>query len=62
MWRYKIIEMPRAEDQKRDETLWELGRAGWELVHVMEGTAADAADRGTLTYYFKRPAGEDIGV
>jgi hypothetical protein len=48
--------------KKRDEALWELGRSGWELVQVLEGSAADASDRTVLSLFFKRPAGEDIGV
>ena len=62
MWRYQIIEVPRADVKRRDEVLWELGRSGWELINVLEGSSADAADRTVLSLYFKRPAGEDIGV
>lgn len=62
MWRYNIIELPRAESKARDDALWELGRAGWELVQVLEGSQSDAADRSRITLFFKRSASEDIGV
>lgn len=62
MWRYNVVEIPRADEKRRDDLLWELGRSGWELTQVLEGSSADAADRSVLTLWFKRPAGEDIGV
>ena len=62
MWRYQVVEVPRGDEKKREEVLWELGRSGWELVQVLEGSAADAANRTVITLFFKRPAGEDIGV
>jgi len=62
MFRYKILELPRLDPEKRDEALWEIGRSGWELVSVIEGSSKDAADRNTLTFFFKRPAAEDIGM
>ena len=62
MWRYKVIELPRVESKERDDTLWELGRAGWELVQVLEGAENDSTDRTKVTLFFKRTASEDIGV
>ncbi|HEU4394368.1 MAG TPA: hypothetical protein VFS92_02310 [Planctomycetota bacterium] len=60
MFRYKILELSRLDPEKRDEELREVGRAGWELVSVIDGSSKDAADRATLTYFFKRAASEDI--
>jgi hypothetical protein len=62
MWRYLVVEIARGDDKKRDDALWEHGRSGWELVQVVEGSSSDGADAGVLTLYFKRPAGEDIGM
>jgi len=62
MWRYQVIEVPRGDAAKRDEVLWDLGRSGWELVQVLGGSVADAADGSRILLFFKRPAGEDIGV
>jgi len=62
MWRYQVVEVPRGDEKRREELLWELGRSGWELVQVLEGSASDAANRTVITLFFKRPAGEDIGV
>jgi hypothetical protein len=62
MWRYKVVEMPREESKDRDDLLWELGRSGWEMVQVLEGSPADASDRTKITLFFKRTASEDIGV
>jgi hypothetical protein len=62
MWRYQVLEVARGDVKRRDELLWEQGRSGWELVQVIEGSSTDAADRSVLTLFFRRPAGEDIGV
>lgn len=62
MWRYQVLEIERADEKRREETLWELGRSGWELIQVLDGSAKDPTDRSALTLFFKRPAGEDIGV
>jgi hypothetical protein len=62
MWRYLIVDVPRGDEKKRDDFLWEQGRSGWELVSVLEGSTKDAADRSMITLFFKRSASEDIGV
>jgi hypothetical protein len=62
MFRYMVVEAPRGDAETRDGILWDHGRSGWELVSVIEGSAKDPADRGTLTLFFKRSASEDIGV
>jgi hypothetical protein len=62
MWRYLIVDVPRSDEKRREEILWEQGRSGWELVQVLEGSARDASDRTMLTLFFKRSASEDIGV
>ena len=62
MWRYKVVEAPRGNEKAREDILWEWGRSGWELVQVIEGSSADPSDRSVVTLFFKRPAGEDIGV
>jgi len=62
MWRYQFVEVPRGDVEARDEKLWELGRGGWELIQVLEGSAADASDGTILTLVFKRTASQDIGI
>jgi len=62
MFRYQVVEVPRADEKARDSVLWELGRSGWELVQVLEGSTKDASDRGKLLLFFKRAASEDIGI
>jgi hypothetical protein len=62
MWRYLVVVVPREDEKKRDDLLWEQGRAGWELIQVLEGSTGDAGDRSMLTLFFKRSAREDIGV
>jgi hypothetical protein len=61
-WRYMVVEVPRCDGKGRDDVLWEQGRAGWELVQVLEGSTKDPADRTSLTLFFKRSATADIGV
>ena len=62
MWRYSIVDLPRADGRERNDALWELGRGGWELVQVLDGSQADPSDRSRITLVFKRSASEDIGV
>ncbi len=62
LYRYAVIEIDRADPRKRDEVLWEQGRSGWELIHVLPGSFADPADAARVTLWFKRPAETDIGV
>jgi hypothetical protein len=62
MWRYNIVELPRADIEKREALLWELGRSGWEMVQILPGSWADGSAAETITLVFKRPAGDDIGV
>lgn len=61
MWRYDVVEVPRG-GKERDDALWESGRAGWELVQVLEGSAKDPRDCSTLMLFFKKTATADIGV
>ena len=62
MWRYLVVELPRGDDKRREELLWEHGRAGWELVQVLAGSQADPADAARITLFFKRSATEEIGI
>lgn len=62
MYRYQVLEVPRGDEKARDAVFWELGRSGWELVQVLEGSVKDSADRNTLMLFFKRAASEDIGM
>ena len=62
MYRYNVVGVSRANEKARDDLLWDLGRSGWELIHVLESSPTDAADRSMITFFFKRSATEDIGV
>jgi hypothetical protein len=62
MYRFQIISVPRADTARRDEVLWELGRSGWDLIHILEGSETDAADKSQITLWFKREASADIGM
>ena len=62
MYRYKVVGVSRGDEKTRDDLLWDLGRAGWEVIQVLEGSPTDAADRSMITLFFKRSASEDIGV
>jgi hypothetical protein len=60
MFRYNVLEVSRLDPEARDEKLRELGRSGWELVSVLDGSSKDPLDRSMLTFFFKRSATEDI--
>ncbi|MHC4820281.1 MAG: hypothetical protein ACYTDX_01005 [Planctomycetota bacterium] len=62
MYRYQIVEISRADTEKREETLWEMGRSGWELVQIVSGSDENPEDKGTLSLWFKRAAEADIGL
>jgi hypothetical protein len=62
MYRFQIVSVPRADTDKRDEVLWELGRSGWDLIQVLEGSATDATDKSQINMWFKREASSDIGM
>ncbi len=62
VFRYNVIEVPRADTKARDDAMWEMGRSGWELVNVLQGSETDATDLSKVLLFFKRAAGEDIGV
>jgi len=62
MFRYQVLEVPRVDEKARDAVLWELGRSGWELIQVLEGSFKDPTDREKLLMFFKRAASEDIGM
>jgi hypothetical protein len=59
-YRFHCVSLPRAATKARDDILWELGLAGWELVCVLPGSEADASDGTMLTFFFKREATTDI--
>lgn len=62
MFRFHVVSVPRADEKAREEVLWELGRSGWELVAVLQGSETDATDASKITLFFKREASSDIGV
>jgi hypothetical protein len=62
VYRYQVVVLPRGDEKVRDDRLWELGRAGWDLVSVLPGSYADPADAGSVTLFLRRAASEDIGV
>ena len=62
VYRYNVIEVERTPPKARDDAMWEMGRSGWELVTVLSGSATDPGDGTKLLLFFKRAAGEDIGV
>ena len=62
VYRYNVIEVERGSPKARDDAMWEMGRSGWELVTVLAGSETDASDGSKLLLFFKRAAGEDIGV
>ena len=62
IYRYKIEELSRTDDEDVDERLRELGLENWELISVLPGRRADPDDRGYFTFFFRRDASTDIGL
>jgi hypothetical protein len=63
LWKYEIVVLPAAHAKEREEKIWELGRAGWELLVVLPGDwmAGNPADTTKMTWFLKREATHDIG-
>jgi hypothetical protein len=63
LWKYDIVVLTAAETKERDERLWEMGRAGWELVSVLVGDWKNGQPEDTtkMTWFLKREATHDIG-
>lgn len=62
LWKYEMHVMDCKETREREESLWELGRRGWELVSVVPGdwVNGDTENREKMTWFLKREATHDI--
>ena len=62
LYKYEIVVMDAAPSKDREESIWELGRSGWELVSVLPGDWKKGAtdDRTKMTWFVKRQATHDI--
>jgi hypothetical protein len=63
LYKYEIVVLPAVESKEREERIWELGRAGWELVAALAGDykTGNAADATKMSWFMKREATHDIG-
>lgn len=63
LWKYEILVLSAADSKEREDKLWEMGRAGWELVSLLPGDWKTGAttDLSKLTMFWKREATHDIG-
>jgi hypothetical protein len=62
LFKYEVIVLDAAHSKDREETIWELGRSGWELVSVLAGDwkSGNTADATKMTWFVKRQATHDI--
>lgn len=62
LYKYDIVVMDSKATKDREETLWELGRSGWELVSVLPGDwkTGNPTDTTKMTWFLRRQATHDI--
>ncbi len=62
LWKYDVVVMDAADTKARDETIWDLGRAGWELVAVLAGDwkTGKTQDPDKMSWFVRREATHDI--
>jgi len=62
LFKYDLVVMDAAHTKDREETIWEIGRSGWELVSVLAGDWKTGAttDASKMTWFLRRQATHDI--
>jgi len=62
LFKYDLVVLDAAHTKEREESIWEVGRAGWELVSVLPGDWKNGAsqDPSKMTWFLKRQATHDI--
>lgn len=62
IYRYLIESFSRADEDRTDERLRELGLERWQMISVLPGSRTDPLDPKQFTAFFNRDAGEEIGL
>lgn len=61
IWKYDIVVLDNKHSSAREETFWDLGRSGWEIVQIVPGDMKTGEpDAPKLTLFLKREATHDI--
>ena len=62
LYKYDLVVLPATDTKEREETIWEMGRSGWELVTVLPGDwkNGETTDPTKMTWFVKRQATHDI--
>ncbi len=61
LYKYDIKVFDAAHSKTREETIWELGRSGWEVITILPGDwMSGERDAPKMTFFLKREATHDI--
>ena len=61
LYKYDIVVLDAEHSKAREESFWELGRSGWEVIQILPGDYKKGDPSAPkITLFMKREATHDI--